>query len=157
MKGGKKIQHKVIEETDIKHLLNHFTKNQLALTFNVSSGFIDRTLKRQTDGTGEIIEFKYFFVEHLDNAVKVVCNFYGVSIEQLKFQSRIREFAEPRKVLYYILYFQYNQSPSMLGRFFRRSHGAVISSAKAVKNRLEVDKEYQKELNPLFNKLNLFK
>jgi len=158
MKTGKKLQHKIIEKVNIKHLLSHFTKTQLALTFNVSTGFIDRTLTRQSEGTKtERIEFKYFFVERLDKAVRVVCEHYGVTIEQLKYQSRIREFAEPRKLLYYILYYEYYQSPSLLGTFFNRTHSAVLTSAKAVKNRLEVDSEYRKELKNIFEQLNLKK
>lgn len=155
METGKKLKHRILEETNIKQLLSKFSKQQLALTFNVTTGFIDRTLIRQTKVGGEIIQFKYFMLEKLDNAVNVVCNHYGVTIEQLKYPSRIREFTEPRKLLYYILYFEYNESPSLIAKFFNRTHGAVIVSAKNVKSRLEVDKGYNKELKEVFNALNI--
>ncbi len=155
METGKKLKHRILEKINLQELLLHFDKKQLALNFKVTTGFIDRTIKRQTDSTIEIIQFKYFMDEELDGAVKTVCEHYKVTVEQLKMESRIREYAEPRKVLYYLFYLHFNQSPNLIARFFNRTHGAIISSANSVKNRLEVDLKYRNELNDIFKQLNI--
>lgn len=155
MQSGKHLKHRVIEQMNLTHLLKLFSAQQLALTFNVSVEYIG---KQALINSGEVLRDydTAFKMPELNKAVDIVCGHFLVNRSQLKHSSRVREYAEPRKLLYYILYYKFRQSPSLIGRYFNRTHSNVITLAKNTQDRMEVDKQFREEVNEILTKIECY-
>lgn len=88
--------------------------------------------------------------KQIDTAFEKVCEVYGVTKEELKSQSRLRKYSEPRKILYYILHRVYQISSEAVALVFNRvSHATVLIGIRKVEGFLQVDKYYREKVSQL--------
>lgn len=86
----------------------------------------------------------------IDDIVRDVCEFYKVSVNLLHSGSRKREIVKPRQVAMYLAKKYTDLSLSKIGLIVaNRNYSTVIHSEKAVKEQLEVDKNFKAELETL--------
>jgi chromosomal replication initiator protein len=84
---------------------------------------------------------------------KVVAEFYGVSIDEMKGKKRTKEAVFPRQVAMYIAREITNASlPSIGKEFGGRDHTTVIHSYEKIKVSMHQDPELAKTINQLLNK-----
>ena len=135
------------------HLLNKFSALQLALTFGVSVTHIHTEARKQRVlMSGDEHEFHDEGMKAVSN---VLCKHYRITPAQLRSNSRIVEFAEPRKIAYFIMRMKLNKGASVIASYFNRTHGAVINSTKNVIGRMEVDERYRNKIKEILKELKL--
>lgn len=105
------------------------------------------------DITSELVGRKLDPKEH--NVIKIICDYYNVSIEDLKGRNRKREIAEARHVTMYALTQWLNISNYLAGNILDRDRNTAIHSTNEVNNLMDVDKKFKEKilnLKELINK-----
>lgn len=84
---------------------------------------------------------------------KVVAEYYGISIDEIRGQRRTRESAFPRQVAMYISRELTNASLPAIGREFGgRDHSTVIYAYEKIKETMRQDPELARTINQLINR-----
>jgi len=81
-----------------------------------------------------------------------VCEYYGVSKENVMSPSRIAKYAHPRQVITYLIYRykeSYNMSLNDIGAVFGQSHATILNSVKVIEDKISVYKNIKSDINKL--------
>lgn len=78
--------------------------------------------------------------------LKVVCEFYGISEDDVKRKDRRRDKVWCRQVYYFLSLKLTNMTMAELGRELNQDHTTVIHSRQTVQDILDTDPEKRKEL-----------
>ena len=89
---------------------------------------------------------------------KQVTEYYGITVYDLKCQSRVAEFVGPRHVAMYICRKLIENGGNKLGykkigKAFNRDHSTVINAIRGVENDLMISEKLQADVDFLMNKL----
>ena len=104
---------------------------------------------------GEILELFHPTERTADGVIQYVCGFSGITVGQLKSNSRKRELSEPRQLICYILRKTTKLSTVQIGEIINRDHSDVSTSTKAVANLIETNSAYRDKYLPIFLAYNL--
>lgn len=81
------------------------------------------------------------------NLINDICNYFGISIEELKKNSRERKYCESRQIcIYYIKKMFPKLTIKHIGKLFNKTHATAIHSIKAVENAIVTDNFYKKKI-----------
>lgn len=93
-------------------------------------------------------EFKQ---EKEDAVIKKVCDYYGITLEELKGSSRKRSCVIPRQVVSYILREFFNYGLQQVGDIVKKNHATIIYNVQTVKDLMDFDNIFRVEVNKLVN------
>ncbi len=68
--------------------------------------------------------------------METVCDYFNISVSDLKSKRRYRKISDPRQIVAYLLITDYDYTNIRAGVLLRRDHSTIIYSVKEVKNRL---------------------
>jgi chromosomal replication initiator protein len=93
----------------------------------------------------------------IDDILKVVCDYFNMSVDSLRAKTRKREIVQARQLA---MYFSKNMTKSSLAsigfQIGKKDHATVLHSCKTVNNLIETDKKFRKIVNDIEKKLNNF-
>ncbi len=89
----------------------------------------------------------------VEKTIKVVCDFYGVSEDDLKSSKRTSNISNARHTAIYILKKLTELSLKDIGSLFNRNHATVISSINTVELGIKTKKNYDGEISSLLKKV----
>lgn len=90
------------------------------------------------------VEHKIVGIEFL---IKKVCEYYGITRNQLMERNRQRNRVDARSIIMYILHKRYNKTSTETARIFDLDHCTVLHSCNKVQGFIDIDKEYEKLVN----------
>lgn len=107
---------------------------------------------------GVKIPAKYFTMSYhmrSENILKLVCEMYGVTNEEIKHKRRDRRIVEARHVLSWMLVKKMGLTLSEVGRTFLggRDHTTVINSIERFNNIYDTEEEFRLKVESLIEKL----
>ena len=80
--------------------------------------------------------------EIIENLITKVCKHNRITKEELMSKSRIREVAEARQIIMYILRRNYNLSFVKIASIFGKTHATVLHSTNKIKDIMSYDNEF---------------
>lgn len=81
----------------------------------------------------------------IDTIKKVVCNYYGITNQQLNSKIRTKNIAGPRQIAMYLARKRLDMSYKDIGNNFgKRDHSTVINACERVEERIKKDSMYQR-------------
>ena len=86
-----------------------------------------------------------------DSIILKVCNYYGVSVDELMSESRLRKIADARNTLYYIFHKCYQMTSTEVAKMFNKNHATILSGANKIDGFMRFDKIFRKQINNLIN------
>ena len=86
-----------------------------------------------------------------DSIILKVCNYYGVTLEELMSKSRLRKIADARNTLFYIFHKCYKMSSPEVGKIFNKNHATILSGANKIEGFMRFDKVFRKQINQIIN------
>jgi len=117
--------------------------NKQEITLDMAKRLIDRFIRN----TAREISIDYI--------QKVVCDYFGISIEQMKSKTRRREVVQTRQIIMYFAKLYTNSSLASIGQVCGdKDHATVLHACKTVKNLLETDKSFRAHVEELEKKIN---
>jgi chromosomal replication initiator protein len=80
-----------------------------------------------------------------------VCDFYGLTIAQVKGKCRVRGYVKARFVSIYIIRKRTGLTLKEIGRLFHRDHTSIIHAVQTIEEVLSLrfDNDYQEEIKKL--------
>jgi len=96
-------------------------------------------------------EEKALTVEYVQ---KIVCEYFGLKIQDIKAKKRTRDIAFPRQVAMYLSKFLTDSSLSEIGKGFGgKDHSTVIHACKLIGARMKEDEDFEKKIEYLIKKI----
>ena len=89
----------------------------------------------------------------LDGIKKLVCNEYGVTVDELVSPSRKKIHVHPRQIAIYLARKYTDQPLKQIGKSFNRYHATAIYSINAVEKGIKKQGAYTEQLNYLYKKI----
>lgn len=90
----------------------------------------------------------------VDYIQKVVCDYYGLRLQDIKARKRTRDIAFPRQVAMYLSKMLTDSSLNDIGKNFGgKDHSTVIHACKSIKKRRETDDDFNKKIDYLTKKI----
>jgi len=89
------------------------------------------------------------------DVVIIICDTYGVTLEQLKSKSRRGVFVAPRQLAMYLIEDRTKLSLQSVGAIFSRAHGTVIHARKIIRQLIEVDMAFKQEVSTIEIKIDI--
>lgn len=91
----------------------------------------------------------------MERVVFQVAAFYGITVDRIKCDSRMRKYVLPRQVAMYFLREKYRYPFQHIGKHFNgRDHSSVIHAVNTIQNLKEFDRMLQENLHKLNSILN---
>ena len=85
--------------------------------------------------------------------IKEVCDYYHVTIEEMKYRSRLRELVKVRQLIMFFCRKYTILSSEAIGKLINRDHSTVLSGIKNVQDQFDTDKNYRMQFNELNEKI----
>ena len=96
-------------------------------------------------------EEKALTVEYVQ---KIVCEYFGLKVQDIKAKKRTRDIAFPRQVAMYLSKFLTDSSLSEIGKGFGgKDHSTVIHACKLIGARMKEDEDFEKKIEYLIKKI----
>lgn len=90
----------------------------------------------------------------VDYVQKIVCEYYGLKLQDIKARKRTRDVAFPRQVAMYLSKTLTESSLSDIGKKFGgKDHSTVIHSCKLIEERRKKDEDFDKKIDFLIRKI----
>jgi len=90
----------------------------------------------------------------VDYVQKVVCEYFGLKVQDIKAKKRTRDIAFPRQVAMYLSKMLTDSSLSEIGKNFGgKDHSTVIHACKLIDERVKKDEEFDKKIDYLKKKI----
>lgn len=89
-------------------------------------------------------------IDRLLMAVKI---YYIDNIDKIRGKTKPDYIVRIRHIMMYIMREHYKMSYPNIGEFFNRDHSTALSAVKKVKAKINLNKDFEKEINDLINKL----
>ncbi len=87
--------------------------------------------------------------------VEVVCDHYGISIEQMLSANRSKDISDPRMIAMYLARELTNASQQQIGAFLgKRDHATVIHGIKKIEQRIKEDESLNSQIELIKKKIN---
>ncbi len=87
--------------------------------------------------------------------VEVVCDHYGISIEQMLSANRSKDISDPRMIAMYLARELTNASQQQIGAFLgKRDHATVIHGIKKIEQRIKEDETLNSQIELIKKKIN---
>lgn len=85
----------------------------------------------------------------MKEVIKEVSKYYGLWEEQIKAKTRKREIVKPRQIAMYLIHKFSTYPLQQIGSIFNLNHATVIHAIKSVRNDIQTDKDFKKEVDDL--------
>jgi chromosomal replication initiator protein len=80
-----------------------------------------------------------------------VCNFYGITLQELMSKTRLRKIVDARNILYYIFHRCYKLTSTEVGKMFNKNHATILSGANKIEGFIKFDKVFKIQINQFIN------
>lgn len=117
-------------------------------------------LERDKDKQHSAKERIDYILEHhpeIADIIKYICNYYNVSVEEMQSKSRYEECVNTRHIISYVLSTIYHKKISLrdIGLFIGgKNHASVIHGIRAIKDFMDVDKNFKKNILLILQHIN---
>ena len=111
----------------------------------ISLEFAKRVLKCEEMATKPTIE----------KVIKVVANYFGITIENIKSTSRVQNISNARAIVCYISRNHLQCSFQSIGEALNKKHQTVMFAEEKIRKALKIDKKLEGDINSLLNELKL--
>ena len=81
--------------------------------------------------------------ENIDKLILKVCNYNDISRRELMSKSRLREIAESRQIIMYILRRVYRLSFQKIADIFGKTHATVLYAVGKIKDIMSYDQDFK--------------
>lgn len=155
--SGIELSEEVVEylafsvNTNVRELEGAFTSLLAQASLNkkeITLGLAKRMIDKYVKNTAKEISIDYI--------QKIICDYFDLSVEQLKSKTRKREIVQARQIA---MYFSKQMTKSSLAKIGSlcggKDHATVLHACKTVTNLCETDKQFKGYLNDLEKKLSL--
>ncbi len=123
-------------------LIAQSSLNKKAITIDLARQMIDRFVKNTS---------KEITIDYIQ---KVVCDHYGLPIDQIHAKTRKREIVQARQVAMYFAKKHTKSSLATIGQQCgNKDHATVLHACKTISNLIDTDKEFKASLNRIDQKL----
>ena len=134
-------------DSDIRKLEGAITR-VLAYSSMFSKGKI--TLDLAVDALKDLLKDRSFYKNDVQRIQKVVCEYYKISIEQMKGKKRNDEVNFPRQVAIYLCRELTTESFPKIGSYFGgRNHSTIISACKRIEKELQENSDLRRIIKEL--------
>jgi len=91
--------------------------------------------------------------KHANQIINDVCDFYGITMPQIKGKSRLRSYVKARFVSMYLLRKRTDLTFMEIARMFHRDHTSVIYAFQTIEEvlSLKYDNDYQNEIKKILS------
>ena len=138
-------------DSDIRKLEGAITR-VLAYSSMFSKGTI--TLDLAVDALKDLLKDRSFYKNDVQRIQKVVCEYYKISIEQMKGKKRNDEVNFPRQVAIYLCRELTTESFPKIGSYFGgRNHSTIISACKRIEKELQTNDNLRRIIKELKSNL----
>ncbi len=80
---------------------------------------------------------------------KIVANYYGIKVSDMKSDSKLKNIAEPRQVAMYISQKYTKNTSTEIGNMFNKSHSTVLRSAEKIKKELPKNTDMKRAIDKI--------
>ena len=87
--------------------------------------------------------------------IDAVCQFYGVTIEEIRSDSRKRFITVPRQVIYYILHVEMGLKTVRVALLIHRDHSTVLATKRLIKGLITYDRKFKGEYSRLIEEIGI--
>ncbi len=123
-------------------LIAQSSLNKKAITIDLARQMIDRFVKNSS---------KEITIDYIQ---KVVCDYYGLPIDQIYAKTRKREIVQARQVAMYFAKKHTKSSLATIGQQCgNKDHATVLHACKTVSNLMDTDKEFKASVHRIDQKL----
>lgn len=123
-------------------LIAQSSLNKKAITIDLARQMIDKFVKNTTKEVS------------IDYIQKIVCDFFGLPIDQLHTKTRKREIVQARQVAMYFSKKHTKSSLSTIGLHCgNKDHATVLHACKTVANLIETDKQFRSYVSDIDKKI----
>ena len=123
-------------------LIAQSSLNKKAITLELARQMIDKFVKHST---------KEVSINYIQ---KVVCDYFGLPVEQIQAKTRKREIVQARQVAMYFSKKHTKSSLATIGLHCgNKDHATVLHACKTVSNLMETDKQFRSFLNDIDKKI----
>ena len=91
----------------------------------------------------------------LELIAEILEDYTGITVDQIKSKSRVREVTQIRQLLCYLAGELTNDSLKQIGRFINRDHSTVIHSKRTTLDLLETDRKVRNKFYPILAYFNI--
>ena len=138
-------------DSDIRKLEGAITR-VLAYSSMFNKGKI--TLDLAVDALKDLLKDRSFYKNDVQRIQKVVCEYYKISIEQMKGKMRNDEVNFPRQVAIYLCRELTTESFPKIGSYFGgRNHSTIISACKRIERELQTNDNLKRIIKELKSNL----
>jgi chromosomal replication initiation ATPase DnaA len=88
-----------------------------------------------------------------DIVIRNVCDYYGVTPEEIKGRSRKKKISDSRQMVIFLLVRDYKLTTSKAGLLVRRDHATAIHSVKVIEDRITLYKNIKEDLDKIRMKI----
>lgn len=95
-------------------------------------------------------------IKFIEDVLSIIENEFGITVAQIKSNSRSRPIVEARHIFYYMLKnSRYEMGLTELGSVFNRAHSSVLHGIKTVNNLIDFNKEFRQNIEKLMFKMSI--
>ncbi|MCS6981617.1 MAG: chromosomal replication initiator protein DnaA [Flavobacteriales bacterium] len=125
-------------------LTAHLVLTKKNITLELAKNLIERFVQN----TAREISIEYI--------QKIVCDYYGITVEQMKSKTRRREVVQTRQIIMYFSKLYTKHSLASIGQLCgNKDHATVLHACKTVSNLRDTDKNFRSQLEELEKKINI--
>lgn len=75
----------------------------------------------------------------IEKVASVICDYYQVTLDELKIKCREHEIVNPRQLIIYICFKDFRVTKKYLGKYFNQDHATAIHSIKKIQNIIDTE------------------
>ena len=90
---------------------------------------------------------------NMERILRFVCEYYRVTVEDLKSKSRLQSLCTPRHIAMYLAITMCRASTVFAGGFFNRDHATACHAVKSVTNCIETNLKFATLIHELEDKI----
>ena len=134
-------------DSDIRKLEGAITR-VLAYSSMFNKGKI--TLDIAVDALKDLLKDRSFYKNDIQRIQRVVCDYYKISIEQMKGKNRNNSVNFPRQIAIYLCRELTDESFPKIGSYFGgRNHSTIISADQKIRKELDTNKDLKEVIQDL--------
>lgn len=152
----------VIEDEILEYIASHVTSNMRELEGALVSLLAQSTLNKKEitmelakDMIDKLVKSTRKEIS-IDYIQKVVCNYFEMPVEVLNSKTRKREIVQARQIAMFFAKVMTKTSLASIGSIIGgKDHATVLHACKTVKNLIETDKKFKKDLEEIEKRLKM--
>ena len=98
-----------------------------------------------------VIDQPVNYTDVRDKAIELSCEHFGITVEQLKSESRLRNLVDARSICFKVISECSTTTLTRIGEDFGKNHATVLHGTRKAQNLIETDKEFRNAFEKIKN------